>query len=421
MAVSTQLSQRQHDNGARQPSLSGWRRFAGVAVCLVPFAAGCAWDKHLFTPPPAPPPPVDSLVLRGDKLEADNSVKQGASAAELAGAQDIYRQGNFAEAEKFFHRIAENTKNSPQVAEEARYYEAECLRRQQKYPKAADTYNRMLNDFPSGAYLDQAVQHMFEIANYWLDDSRKAIVEEKEGKHWVVWPEWFHPVDPTKPLFDEEGRALEKLEQVRYNQMMGPLADKALFLTGSIKFHHKDYKDAEHAYSQLVEFHPNSPLAPQAIKLAIISKQLSTGGPDYDSRKLVEARRLVDSALRNYPELASKDGDFLNRQLFSISMQQAAKDYDIAKFYERTGKPCSAWFCYEIVRRRYPGTKYFDMATERMNALRPKVEKQQGKALPNGPPVNSSAPTTLPAAVDRTQQPAGASPRNLPPDVLKGF
>jgi len=135
----------------------------------------------------------------------------------------------------------------------------------------------------------------------------------------------------------------------------------------------------------------------------------------------VEARRLVDSALRNYPELANKDAEFLNRQLFSISMQQAAKDYDIAAFYERTGKPCSAWFCYEIVRRRYPGTKYFELATERMNALRSKVEKEKGKAPPNLPPGNSSVPATLPAAVDRVQQPAGAPPRSLPSDLLKGF
>src|SRR5438132_10723772 len=75
MAVSTQQPQRQQDSGAKQPNIGRWRRFTGVAVCLLPFTAGCAWDKHLFTSPPAPPPPVDSLVLRGDKLEADNSVK----------------------------------------------------------------------------------------------------------------------------------------------------------------------------------------------------------------------------------------------------------------------------------------------------------------------------------------------------------
>src|SRR5260370_28708121 len=232
-----------------------------------------------FPPPPPPPPPGGGLALRGEKLGADPVGKSGKAAAELAGAEDLYRKSDYVTAEKIFRGIADNTKNSPQVAEEARFYEAECLRRQKKYPKAADVYNKMLIDFPSGAYREQGVQHMFEIANYWLENTRKEMEEVQEvqdHKRWVVWPEWFHPVDPTKPFFDEEGRAIEKLEQVRYNDMMGPLADKALFLTGSIKFYHKDYKDAEHSFSQLVEFHPNSPFASQPAKLPTISKKFST-------------------------------------------------------------------------------------------------------------------------------------------------
>ncbi|HEV3446287.1 MAG TPA: tetratricopeptide repeat protein [Gemmataceae bacterium] len=406
--------------GKRKPGASLGRWWL-VGICFLPLALGCAWDRwNLFTPPPAPPPPpAESLVLRGDKLEADPVGKSGKAAAELAGAEDLYRKGDYVTAEKLFRGIADNTKNSPQVAEEARFYEAECLRRQKKYPKAADVYHKMLVDFPSGAFREQGVQHMFEIANYWLEDTRKEMEEVKEvqdHKRWVVWPEWFHPVDPTKPFFDEEGRAIEKLEQVRYNDMMGPLADKALFLTGSIKFYHKDYKDAEHSFSQLVEFHPNSPFASQAVKLAIISKELCNGGPDYDGRKVVEARKLVDSAFRNYPELAHKDAEFLNRQLFSISMQQAEKDYRVAEFYERTGKPCSAFFCYEIVRRRYPGTKYFDKASARINDLRTKVEKEQAKKNQAKPPGAAPAPNNLAPA------PSGIVPasQQVPADALKG-
>ena len=37
------------------------------------------------------------------------------------------------------------------IAEEARFYEAECLRRQGKYPKSVDVYHKMLTDFPAGA------------------------------------------------------------------------------------------------------------------------------------------------------------------------------------------------------------------------------------------------------------------------------
>ena len=342
---------------------------------------------HWVTPPPPPPPPAESLVLHGDRLEPETKPAEGTAAAELAGAHVLYRDGKFSEAEKIFHHVAENTKNPPPLAEEARYYEAECLRRQAHYPRAADTYNKMLTDFPSGAYREQAVQRMYEIANYWLDDTRKEMEEykdQREGKRWVVWPEFVH-FEKTKPLLDEEGRALEKLEQVRYNDMTGPLADKALFMAGSVKFYRKEYKEADFLYSQLVEMHPNSPYVQQALELAIISKQLSTGGAAYDGRKVAEARRLVDTALRSYPDFAHTKGEFLNRQLFSITMQQAEKDYQVAEFYRRTGHPCSAYFYYEIVRRRYPGTVYVNLAEHQIEQLRAKLEKsEQGQGPATG-------------------------------------
>jgi len=238
-----------------------------------------------------------------------------------------------------------------------------------------------LNEFKSGAYREQCIERMFEIANFWLQDTRTQMLAEEEknaGKRWVVWPEFLH-FDREKPLLDEAGRAVEKLEQVRYNDMTGPYADKALFLAGGVKFFNADYKEADFYYHQIVEMHPNSPFAAQAIKLDIICKQLANGGACYDGRNVAEARRLVDTALRGYPELANKEADFLNRQLLSITNQQAQKDFETAEFYRRTGHPCSAYFCYEVVRRRYPGTSYAEQAGKRMVELKSAIEKEEKK------------------------------------------
>jgi outer membrane protein assembly factor BamD (BamD/ComL family) len=362
----------------------------------------------------APPPdgPAETLVLQGDKLEPETAPKTtGTSSGDLAGAHELYRRGEFAQAEKLFHKVANNTKNSISVAEEARYYEAECLRRQGRYPKSADTYAKVCNDFPSGAYRDQAVQHMFDIANFWLDDTREqmeAYKEKNEGKRWYVGGAWVH-FDKSKPFFDEEGRAIEKLEQVTYNDMTGPLADRCLFLAGSVKFFREDYREADHYFTQIAERHPNSPFATQALELAIISKHLSTGGSDYDGKKVAEARALVDKALRNYPELANQKRDFLERQLVGITLQQAEKDFKMAEFYRRTGHPGSAYFYYEIVRRRYPGTKFFDMATEKMHELREEAEKKdKDKQVPPVPD-----PGKAPVASAKPEQ--GPMPRTLPP------
>src|SRR5260370_7037967 len=140
--------------------------------------------------------------------------------------------------------------------------------------------------------------------------------------------------------------------------------------------------------------HKTSPFAPKAVELAIIAKHMSTGGADYDGRKVAEARQLVHKALEVYPELAANKSEFLERQLVGITLQQAEKDYKMAEFYRRTGHPESAYFYYEIVRRRYPGTKFFDLATEHMHELRAEAEQNAEHNVP--PPGPAPPPSTAP-------------------------
>jgi outer membrane protein assembly factor BamD (BamD/ComL family) len=363
------------------------------------------WDP--FAPPQAPPPPVDSFVLRADGLEEEKAPEAGSAAALLAGARELFRKGEYAKAEAVYHHVADNQKNPLPVVFEAKYYEAECLRLQGYWPKAADSYNDLLTKFPQNPYREQALQRLFEIANFWLDDTRELMRENREahdGKRWFVWPRWFH-TDRRKPFFEEEHRAIEALEQVRFNDINGPLADKALFLAGSVKFYNEDFREAQHYFDQIHEKHPNSPLAEDAIKLAIIAKSLSTGGPEYDGREVAKARILIDAAFRSYPNLAQKEESFLVNQLKAVNLQQAEKDFKMAEFWERTGHPGSAFFYYELVKRRYPGTKPASDAAARMERL-----EREKKFVPpdRGPPPEPPHPT-----------PEAAPPRQLPPGLDK--
>src|SRR5262249_44482202 len=100
----------------------------GVACVLAVSTSGCAagaettkkivWDPfYWFTPPEVPPPPEESLVLRGDQIEPEKKPVEGSVAARLAGAHELYRRGDLATAERAFHFLAENVKNGPQVVE----------------------------------------------------------------------------------------------------------------------------------------------------------------------------------------------------------------------------------------------------------------------------------------------------------------
>ena len=291
---------------------------------------------------------------------------------------ELFRKADYIKAENIFHRLAENKKLKWEICMEARYFEAESLRLQGCYPDAADTYVRVLQDFNRNmVYREQCCQHMYDIANYWLDETREEMretKEQREGKRMVVWPH-FVSFEKSKPLVDREGRAVQKLEQVRlYDQ--GPLADKALFLAGSVMFFNENYKEADYYFSQIYERSKNSPLAEQAVELAIISKHMSTGGSDYDGRKAAEARKLIDAAATLYPELRKKE-KFLTKQVERIHDQQADKDMKMAQFFERTNHPGAAYFYYSMVTKRYRGSDYARKAEQKLVELREKVEKEE--------------------------------------------
>jgi outer membrane protein assembly factor BamD (BamD/ComL family) len=373
-----------------------------------------------------PPPPAATLVLRGDGIEEATAPLPGTAAGRLAGAHELMRQGQYARAETVFHRLAENEKNPVKIAMEARYYEAECLRLQKCYPEAADTYAGLLGKFPNNPYREQAVQHMYTIANYWLEDTRARMLQEQEvrdGKRWFVWNQVCHPLDSTKPFFDEEGRAVDLLEKVQLNDLQSPLADQSLFLCGSVRYYDEDFAEADYYFSQIHERNPNSPLAAKAVELAIVSKNLSTGGSDYDGRKAAEARILVNAALNSYPEIAGdpEKQQALINQLKNITYQQAEKDYKMAEFWARTGHPGSAYFYFELVRRRYPGTKFAEMATLRRDQLRAAAEKEEStKAQAKvAPPFQGDLLATPPVVEPKPAETDAVAPPVLPPELRR--
>jgi outer membrane protein assembly factor BamD (BamD/ComL family) len=338
-------------------------------------------------------PSGESFTLKGDGLKEDVAAPRGSYKWYLLAGHELYRQGRVAEAGRLFKFLADRERVPPQIAEEARYHEAECYRVQGYYPSAADTYADLLNKFPSTLYREQAVRHLYDIANYWLDDTRARLEEVKEyneGKRWWV-DSRFISFDRTKPFLDREGNALKHLETVRFNDINGPLADKALYLCGSVQFANGNYRDADYYFTQIHERHPNSEYAPKALEYAIIAKHLSTGGSDYDGRKSAEARKLIDSAMANYPELAAQRDEMEKKRAY-ITLQQAEKDFKQADFYQRKGKLGAAYFYFELIKTTYKETPYARLAAERSAEIRAEVERHNGTL----PPVPGQAPAPAP-------------------------
>ncbi len=127
---------------------TGYRWAAvGTAVLL----AGCTHTPLKPADLPdgkiGPAAPAGGEITQASHTELPGSPVQHEG---LAKAEDAYRRDEFDRAEKLFEDIADDTKNRPEVAERARFYQAESLRRQGYYPKATDTYNKGLCVVPAG-------------------------------------------------------------------------------------------------------------------------------------------------------------------------------------------------------------------------------------------------------------------------------
>jgi outer membrane protein assembly factor BamD (BamD/ComL family) len=286
--------------------------------------------------------------------------------------EQLFADRNYSTAIKEFKKVADNQNNNTELAERARFLQAESRRLLGEYPDAVDTYHKLLIDFPTGVHRSESCARMYEIADYWLGDFRLEIARRSNEKGVLHWqPGWPNPLDKTRPAIDQEGRALEAMENIHTQDFTGPNADKALFWCGYVNYIRGNFQKADRFFSELVEMHRESPLRPQALAFAIQAKNNATGGAVYDGRKCAEALQLVHVAEATVPELTGNPemADKLTRAKFAIRSQQAEKDFRTAEYYERTGHPGSAVFVYELVRRRFEGTRYADIATERKEHL----------------------------------------------------
>lgn len=399
----------------------GWK-LTCCFPCLVFLLTGCAsassWKFWPWGGGSESAAPQDSMVLGGGSGGGYLAPEDKQAFNELEGAKRLYQEKEYSQAERAFSKIKSQKKLPVPILEESLFFEADCQYLQKNLRSAEGTYKAYLKAHPNGRFAAQVNRRLFDIGDFWLETTRLEMrqrEEKREGKRMFVMPASFIHFDKEKPMFDVEGHALQLLDDVRLHDIKGELGEKSLFYIGTVKFYREEYRDADFYFTQLYEHYPNSKFAAKAIKQSIVCKMITSGGSAYDTRTVEECRKIIHKFAGAYPELA-KDEKWLRDQLVSINLQQADRDFNIAEFYRRTGHPGSAYFYYELVRRRYPNTDYAKKSGDRMQEIKGRVETEQQTLEEGGNSFLDSLRNLGQVTPTRASQAPSMFPQNFAPN-----
>lgn len=304
-------------------------------------------------------------VLDPDKDEwVTSHIEAGSPVAELEQARSLLARGEFKAALKILKPWTEKN------FDHDRYYEAVYLLGECYFQKP-DFYQAYLNfdivaDATSGELFQKAIRRQMDVARAFL-----------AGEKRIFWG--FLRI----PAYDD---GLEILDRV-WQRVPGTRAgEESLKTKADYSFDTGEMEIAQDEYANLAKQYPSGRWITLATLRSAEAAASSFGGPRFDDRPLIDADDRYREFQRLFPGPAEREG--IDLRLDAIRNQRAAKDLDIANWYERTKQIDSAAFYYRLILKDWPGTPAALDASSRLRAL--------GLAEEAPPQPRIETPTSMP-------------------------
>ncbi len=307
--------------------------------------------------------PAEGLVpgldpkIQYDKLKGAMGFGPNAQAAKAAYTEGerLFAEKRYGAAAEKFATAASRGVGTP-IEQEAMYMLAESYFFDDRYVKARDAYNALVDKHPNTPHLDAVVEHEWKIAQFW---------EKYEGYD-PDWPMTPNFLDKTRPRFDTLGHAIKTYDNIRMNDPTGPRADDAIMARASIEFRRRRYDDADHYYTLLRKEYPRSEFQFEAHLLGLQAKLLKYQGADYDGTPLEEAKKLVKQLRLQFAgRLSDEERDRLRKVEAELNKEIQTRDMQMASYYDQGAHYRAAKVYYAEVIRKHPNTEMAQDARER--------------------------------------------------------
>ena len=317
---------------------------------------------------------ADEYIWKDGKWVRAAKPAEGSVAGELALIRRHIAEGRRKDALRAVETFRNRHPDDP-ACEEAMLLAGEAEMGAGRYYQAYEAFERMLNAYPNGRFLERALLREMDVANAFLAGKKRIVAKVFR-----------------LPARDE---GLTILRRIAEHAPGSVVAEKALLRIGEYHAARGEYAEASEAYDNYLQLFGKSRRAPEAMLQAAVAMYASFKGVAYDETPLIEAEQRLKALLDQYPHAARKAG--APRMLDEITRRRARRAYETARFYQRTGRAKSARFYYRLVAEKYPSSAWAGDARRFL-----------GRDAPPAPPTPTPPPAPTAPARAATAPPAAA-------------
>jgi outer membrane protein assembly factor BamD (BamD/ComL family) len=258
-------------------------------------------------------------------------------------AQDHYRSA-YKKIKKWIKTYGPDHELYPQAA----ILRAEIEIARHDYYKAHKHLQEFLNEFSGTEYAERAVELEFNIAEVFLSGKRRKFLGVRILKADDIGISILDELAATYPESNIAELAMKTKADHYYSRAL-------------------DFASAEMEYAALIKEFPRSRYTRQAQRRSADSALATFPGIEFDDAPLIEAEERYRDYVAMYPGAAEQEGVGLILQ--EIRSKRAAKEFEVGRYYERTGKDRAAAFYYRSTMNHWPDTIAATRARERLSKM----------------------------------------------------
>ena len=276
-------------------------------ICLAYFsligsANGFDWNPFKASDPDKP---------QYEAVIKDDPVANAKAQSLLEKGKSRYEAGHINSANRVFKKIAKKYKDSP-AAGEALYLRGLILMEKKRYVKAFNTLQEAVRFHPKFTDYNLLINAQFECATALMDGAR--------GKIFGIIPG-----------FKQEGEAINQFEYIIANAPYGNFAPLSLMNISFIATKRNDSEIAIDALDRLINFYPQSTLAPDAYYNLAKTYADLVKGEDYDQGSTRQAISYYEDLMVLFPE--NKQIGLVEANLRKMENLLALSRFTLGDFY----------------------------------------------------------------------------------------